>query len=245
MLLQRQEAQGELPGRSRVFTQIRTVFIHSVYLRTNNNNGASAVVKRHHPVDRRPADRAELRRRQGVAALDAGAHVATLQEDAGALAAQADAADVGRQAALVHVQLPQPLLLLPGEGLQHHALLPAPPVVLVAPPQDVEQRGAGGHAQQEGEHLPQPQAAALLPQEAVVVQPGQEVAEALFGRLQLDQVVVEDQFADARHAVADAQHLLGLVDAFGPFAAQEVADGAGQRLGRGVEVLVRGLQIQL
>lgn len=169
----------------------------------------------------------------------------TFQEDAGALAAQTDAADVGGEVALVHIQLLQSLLLLPGELLQQDALLPAPPVALVAAPQDEEERGAGGGAEQDGEDLPQSHAAALLLEEVVVVQPAQEVAETLFGRLQFDQVVIEDQFADAGHAVADAQHLLGFVDAFGSLPAQEVADDAGQRLGRGVEVLVRGLQIQI
>lgn len=169
----------------------------------------------------------------------------TFQEDAGALAAQADAAGVGGEAALVHVQLAQALLLLLGEGLQQAALLPAAPALIVAPPQDEEEGGAGGHAKQEAEHPPQSQAGALPAEEAVVVQPTQEVAEALLGRLQLDQVVVEDQLAHARHAGAHAQHLLRLVDAFGLFPAQEVSDDAGQGLGRGVEVLVGGLQIQV
>lgn len=141
----------------------------------------------------------------------------TFQEDAGALAAQADTAGVGGETAVVHIQLTQSLLLVLGELLQHAALLPAAPVALVAPPQDEEERGAGDGAEQKAEDPPQSQAVALLAEEAIVVHPAQEVAETLFGRLQFDQVVIKDQFADARHAGTDAQHLFGLVDAFRSF----------------------------
>lgn len=169
----------------------------------------------------------------------------TLQKNAGALATQTDAAGVGRHAALIHLQFTHPLLLLLAELLQHVALLPAALVVLVAPPQDEEQRGTGGDAEHNGQDPPQPDAVALLPEEGVVVQPAQEVAEALLGRLQLNKVVVEDQLADASHTVAHTQHLLGFVDAFGSFPTQEVADDAGQGLDRGVKVLVGGLQVQI
>lgn len=204
-----------------------------------------AVVQVDHPVDGRPADGTLLWLGQRLVALAAGAHVAALQEDAGALAAQAHGAAAGRHAALLHVHLAQapPLLLL--ELLQHAPLPLGLPALGVAPPQHEEQRRAGGGAQEDRGEAPQPHAAALLPQQGLVVQPRQEVAEALLGRLQPDQVVVQHQLADARHAVAQPQHLLRLVDALGPLAADEVADDAGQRLVAGVEVGVGGLQVEL
>lgn len=204
-----------------------------------------AVVQIDRPVYRRPADGTFLWHGQGVVALGAGAHVAALQEDAGALAAQAHGAAAGRHAALLQVQLAHapPLLLL--ELLQHAPLPLDLPAVRVALPQDEAERGAGGDAEDRRQDAPHPHAAALLPQQSLVVQPRQEVTEALLGRLQLDQVVVQDQLADARHAVAQPQHLLRLVDALGPLAADEVADDAGQRLVGGVEVGVGRLQVEL
>lgn len=95
-------------------------------------------------------------------------------------------------------------------------------------PQDEEEHGAGGDAKDDGQDPPQPDAVALLPQETLVVQPSEEVTEALFGRLQLDQVVIQDQLPDSCDAVAQPQHLLSLMDAFGTLAADEVADNAGQ-----------------
>lgn len=204
-----------------------------------------AIVQTDHPVYRRPADGTFLWLGQGVVALGAGAHVAALKEDAGALAAQAHGAAAGRHAALLQLQLAHapPLLLL--ELLQHAPLPLDLPAVGVALPQDEAERGAGGDAEDRRHDAPHPHAAALLPQQSLVVQPRQEVAEALFGWLQLDQVVVQDQLADARHAVAQPQHLLRLVDAFGPLATDEVADDAGQRLVGGVEVGVGGLKVEL
>lgn len=205
----------------------------------------SAVVERHHPVYRRPADGALLRLRQDVEALDARAHVTALQEHAGPLPAQAHGAAGGRHAALLHVELAHAPLLLLLELLQQAPLLPARPVAVVLLPQDVQEGGTGSGAEHDGQNPPQPHAVPLLPEEGVVIQPREEVAEALLGRLQLDQVVVEDQLADARDGLPQPQHLLGFVDALGPFPADEVADDVGQRLEGGVEVLVRGLQVQL
>lgn len=95
-------------------------------------------------------------------------------------------------------------------------------------PQDEEEHGAGGDAKDDGQDPPKPDAVALLPQQRLVVQPSEEVTEALFGRLQLDQVVIQDQLPDSCHAVAQPQHLLCLVDAFGSLTTDEVADNAGQ-----------------
>lgn len=69
--------------------------------------------------------------------------------------------------------------------------------------------------------------------------------EALLGRLEFDQVVIQDQLSYTRHAVSQTQHLLSFVDALGSFPADEVADDTGQGLDCRVEVLVGRLQVQL
>ncbi|TNN84436.1 hypothetical protein EYF80_005429 [Liparis tanakae] len=127
----------------------------------------------------------------------------------------------------------------------HAPLLLALSVVEVPLPQDEEERGARRGAEDDRQDPPQSDAVALLLEERLVVQPREEVAEALFGRLELDEVVVQDQLAHAGDAVSQPQHLLRLVDALGSLPADEVADDVGKRLDGGVEVLVRGLQVQL
>lgn len=115
----------------------------------------------------------------------------------------------------------------------------------VPSPQDEDERGTSGDTEDDGQNPPQPDTVPLLPEEGLVVQPGEEVTEALFRRLKLDQVVIQNQLSHTCEAVSQPQHLLGFVDAFGSLPADEVADDAGQRLDRGVEVLVGGLQVQL
>lgn len=112
-------------------------------------------------------------------------------------------------------------------------------------PQDEEEHGTGSDAEDNSQNPPQPDAVPLFPEERLVVQPSEEVAEALLGRLQLDQVVVQDQLAHTCDTVSQPQHLLSFVDALGSFPTDEVANDAGQGLDRGVEVLVGGLQVQL
>lgn len=112
-------------------------------------------------------------------------------------------------------------------------------------PQDVEERGAGSHAEHNRQNPPESNAGPLLPQERLVVQPSEEITEALFGWLELNQVVIQDQLSDSCDAVTHTQHLLGFVDAFWSLPADEVTNNTGQGLDCGVEVLVGGLQIQL
>lgn len=204
-----------------------------------------AVVKRHHPVYSRPADGAFLWLWQGVVARATGTHMTTLQKHTGALPAQAHSTAGGRHAALLQVEFTHTFLLLLLELLQHAPLSLTLSVVSVSLPQDEDERRAGGDAEDDGQNPPQSDAVVLLPEKSVVVQPGEEVLEALFGRLDLDQVVVQDQLSHARDAVPQPQHLLGLVDALGSFTADEVADDVGQGLDCGVEVLISGLQVQL
>ena len=175
-----------------------------------------AVVQRHHSVYSCPADGAFLWLWQGVIAPSTRTHVTTLQEHAGALSAQAHGAAGGRHAALVHVEFTNAFLLLLLEFLQHAPLLPTLLVMHVSLPQDVGEHGSGGDPGDESQNPPESHALRLLPQEGVVVQPGEEVREALLGRLELDEVVVQHQLAHPRDAVAHPQHLLGLVDALGP-----------------------------
>lgn len=169
----------------------------------------------------------------------------TLEEHTGPLPAQADSTAGGRHAAFLQVQFAHafPLLLL--ELLEHAPLLLTLSVVYVPLPQDEEERGAGGDAEDDGENPPQSDAVPLLPEKRLVVQPCEKVTEALFGRLDLDQVVIQDQLAYTRDAVSQPQHLLSFVDALGSLAADEVANDVGQGLDGGVEVLVGGLQVQL
>lgn len=108
-------------------------------------------------------------------------------------------------------------------------------------PQDEEECGTSGDTEDNGQNPPQPDAVPLLPEERLVVQPSEEVTEALFGRLELDQAVIQDQLSHTCEAVSQPQHLLSFVDALGSLPADEVADNAGQGLDCGVEVLVGGL----
>ena len=204
-----------------------------------------AVVKRHHSVYGSPADGAPLGLGQGQVAGPAGAHVAALQENAGALPAQAHGAGGRRHRLLVQVQLTHapPLLLL--ELPQDAPLLAGAPVLLVAPPQEQEEQGAGSRAERQRQQPPHAHAALLLAQQGLVVQPAEEVGQALLGGLQLHQVVVQHQLPHPGHALAQPQHLLRLADALGPLAADEVADDVGEGLHCGVEVLVHRLQVQL
>ncbi len=112
-------------------------------------------------------------------------------------------------------------------------------------PQDEEQRGASGDAEDDSQNPPKSDAVPLLPEKRLVVQPSEKITEALFGRLELDQVVIQDQLSYTRDAVSQPQHLLGFMDALGSFPADEVANDVGQGLDCGVEVLVGGLQVQL
>lgn len=169
----------------------------------------------------------------------------TLQEHAAALPAQTHAAAGGRNAAFLHLEFTHALPLLLLELLQDALLLPALPAENVPLPEHEEESGAGGESKHEGQDPPHPDAVHLLPQERRVVLPGEEIAEALFRWLQLDQVVIQDQFSHSRQAVANSQHLLRLVDPFGSFSADEVADDVGQGLDCGVEVLIGGFQVQL
>lgn len=125
-----------------------------------------------------------------------------LQEHTGAFPAQADSTAGGGHAALLYVEFAHtfPLLLL--ELLENAPLLLPPPAPHVLPPQDEDERGEGRDAKREGQDSPQSDAVPLLPQERLVVQPGEEVMEALLGRLELDQVVIQDQLSHARHAVS-------------------------------------------
>lgn len=204
-----------------------------------------AVEKRHHPVYCRPADGAFLWRWQDVIALGTGTHVATVEKHQGPLPAQADSTAGGRHAAFFYVEFTHAFLLLLLELLEHASLLLALSVVHVSLPQDEEERGTRGDAEDDGQNPPQPDAVPLLPEKRLVVQPSEKVAEALFGRLELDQVVIQDQFAYACDAVFQPQHLLRFVDALGALPANEVANNVGQGLDRGVEVFVCGLQVQL
>lgn len=204
-----------------------------------------AVVERHHPVYSCPADGAFLWLWQGVVALGTGTHMTTLQKHAGALTAQADSTAGGRHAAFLQVQFTHTFLLLFLELLKHAPLLLTPSVVYVSLPQDEEECGTSGNTEDKGQNPPQSDAVSLLPEKRLVVQPGEKVTEALFGRLELDQVVIQDQLSYTRDAVSQPQHLLCFVDALGTFSADEVADNVGQGLDCGVEVLVGGLQVQL
>ena len=204
-----------------------------------------AVVERHHPVYSRPADGTLLWLCQGLVALKTGTHVSTFQEHAGALAAQAHGAGAGRHCVLLHIQFLHASSLLLLELVQHAPLLPPPPALHILLPQHQQQRGAGGHSEHHGEEPPHPHAALLLLQQAFIVQPTQEVAEALLGGLELHQVVVQNQLPHPRHVLPQTQHLLHLVDALGPLPADEVANDVGEGLHRRVEVLVGGFQVQL
>ena len=150
--------------------------------------------------------------------------MATLQEDAGALGAQTDAAGAGGHISLIYLQLVHALPLLLLELLEGAALLLTLAPQRPLPPQNVEQCSAGGQPEQARQQPPEPSPALLLAQQRGVVLPTQEVAQALLGWLQLDHVVVQHQLAHAGHALAQPQHLLGLADALGPLAADEVAD---------------------
>lgn len=213
--------------------------------RQRSSSSASAVVKRHHPVDGGPADGTLLWLRQGVMALGAGTHVTALQKDAGALPAQTHSAAGRGHAAFLDVQFPQALPLLLLELLQHAPLLLALSAVNVSPPYHEEERGAGGEPKHQGQNPPQPDAVHLLLQERLVVLPAEKVAETLFWGLELDEVVIQDQLSHSGDTVAHLQHLLSLMDALGSLAADEVTDDVGQGLDCGVEVLVGGLQVQL
>lgn len=178
-------------------------------------------------------------------ALGTGTHVTTLQKHTGPFPGQADSTACRRHAALLYVEFTHTSLLLLFELLQHAPLLLALSVVHVALPQDEEERGTSGDAENNSQNPPQSDAVPLLPEESVVVQPSEKITEALFGRLELDQAVIQDQLSDTCDAVTQPQHLLSLVDALWSLPADEVADDVGQGLDRGVEVLVGGLQVQL
>lgn len=168
-----------------------------------------------------------------------------LQEHTGPLSTQAHGAAGGRHAALVQVEFSQTLPVLLFELLEHALLLLTFSVMNILLPQDEEEGGTSSHAKDDSQNPPQSDAVSLLPEKRIVVQPSEKVTETLFGRLELDQVVVEHQLSYACDAVSKPQHLLRLLDAFGSFPADEVADDVGQGLDRGVEVLVGGLQVQL
>lgn len=192
-----------------------------------------------------PADGAFLGLRQGLVARAAGTHVTTLQEHTGALLAQAHRTAGGGHAAFLDVEFTHTLLLTLLELLEHAPLLLLLSVVHVLFPQDEEQHGTGGDAEHNSQTPPEFDAVRLLPQKRLVVQTSEEIAEALLGRLELEEVVVQHQLSHACDALSQTQHLLSFVDALRPFAADEVAYDAGQRLDCGVEVLIGGLQVQL
>jgi len=171
--------------------------------------------------------------------------MATLEEHTGPLPAQADGAAGGRQAALLDVEFTHTLLLLLLELLEHAPLLLALSVVEVSLPQDQEERGARRDAKDNSQNPPQSDAVALLLEKRLVIQSCEEIAKALFGRLELDQVVVQDELANTCDAVSQPQHLLRFMDALGSLPTDEVADHVGKGLDGGVKVLVRGLQVQL
>lgn len=204
-----------------------------------------AVVKEHHPFYLCPADGASLWLGQGLVALGAGTHVATLQKDAGPLLAQAHGAAAGGNAAFLNVELTHPFLLMLLELLQHAPLLPPLPVVHILLPQDEEERGTGRNPEDDSQNPPEFDAIRLLPQQGVVVQAGEKVTKALLGGLELDEIVIQHQLSHTGGALSHPQHLLRLMDAFGSLATDEVANDAGQGLDCRVEVLVSGLQVQL
>lgn len=159
--------------------------------------------------------------------------MATLQEDTRPGVAQADDARVlwaipTRRAHLL--QLLQPLLL---------------PVAAVLLVQEDKEDGAGGKAKQDGQDPPEPDAGLLLPQQAVVIQAAQVVSQALLGGLQLDGGVVQDQLPHPGQHGPHLQHLLRLLDAFGPLPTDVVANHVREGLDRGVELLVHRLQAEL
>lgn len=112
-------------------------------------------------------------------------------------------------------------------------------------PQDIDEGGTGGDAEQDSQDPPHSDAVPLLLEQRFVVQPGEEVMKVLLGRLEFDQVVIQDQLSHTCHAFSQPQHLLSFMDALGSFPTNEVANNTGQRLNSGVEVLVGSLQIQL
>lgn len=195
-------------------------------------NHPSAVVQRHHPGNQLTADGAVGGAGQGLVTLPTGTHMATLKENAGAAVAEADHAGAGG--------VPSG-----SEALQHPTdptLLPVPPVLFA---QNKEEEGAAGQPAKGRQDLPEPDARLLPLQQRLKAQAAEVVAQALLGGQQLDGAVVQDQLANASEGRPDGQHLLGLLDAFGPLSAEVVANGVGEGLHRGVESLVDRLQAEL
>lgn len=169
----------------------------------------------------------------------------TFQKHAGAFPAQTHGTAGGGNAALLDLEFLHAPLLLLLELLYKSPRLSALPVVNVALPQHEEERGTGGKPKHNEQNPPHPHAVRLLPQEGLIVLPGEKVTEARFGRLELDQVVVQDQLSHSCHALPHSQHLLCFVDPFRSLSADEVADDVGQGLDARVEILIGGLQVQL
>lgn len=112
------------------------------------------------------------------------------EKHAGPFLAQADSTAGGGHAAFLNVEITHTFPLMFLELLEQAPFLLNLPVVHVSLPQDEEERGAGGDAEDDGQDPPQSDALPLLPQKGVVVQTSEEITEALLGRLELDQVVV-------------------------------------------------------
>lgn len=168
--------------------------------------------------------------------------MATLQENARFGVAQADHAGVFENLPPLGVR--QALLGLPEFLLHLPEVLPLA-VVPVLLPQQEEENGAGGKAENDGQHFPKPDARLLFLQQGLKIHGAQVVGHALLWGLQLDGGVIQNQLSHPRQGRAHLQHLLGLLDPLGTLPADVVADDVREGLDRGVEFLMHRLQAEL
>ncbi|KAK6308326.1 hypothetical protein J4Q44_G00215970, partial [Coregonus suidteri] len=158
-----------------------------------------AVIKRYYPLYRCPADRALLWLWKSLVALVTGTDMPTLQEHTATLPAQTHRTGTRGNTSLLYIQLPHPLPLMLLELLQDVLLLPPLSVVNPLLPQDEEERRRSYHTKHRGQDPPDSDAALLLLHQGVIVQSAEEVPQALLGRLELHQVVVQHQLPDPGH----------------------------------------------
>lgn len=147
--------------------------------------------------------------------------MATLQENAGFGAAQAD--HTGVFEGLAALRVCQALLGLPEFLLHLPEVLPLP-VVPVLLPQEEEEDGAGGKAKNDRQDFPKPDTGLLFLQQGLKIQGAQVVGHALLRGLQLDGGIVQDQLSHPGQGRAHLQHLLRLLDSLGTLPADVVAN---------------------
>lgn len=162
----------------------------------------------------------------------------TLEEDTGLEVAQTHNTGALQTLPVLGRGLAQQLGLMFKELFLELLLAQALPPLKVLLPQDEEEGGTGGKAKHQDQDLPEPDTRLLPVQQAVEVLAAQIVLHALLGGLQADRVVVQDQFTNPCEGGSHLQHLLCLLDAFGPLPTDVVADGICEGLHRGVELLV-------